>query len=113
MTKLIVAIELYGAVYHDETGVDLGGKEVMEAIQANSHKVVICSGGTYKDVEGNDADYIISNKALGSPKTSDGQLDWGVARVILENDGIIVSKKAEDILENLPISRVKYNTNEE
>lgn len=46
------------------------------------------------------ADLSIDHLALGAPKNEEGLLDWSVAEVILES---------EQIIENLPISRVKFN----
>jgi hypothetical protein len=47
-----------------------------------------------------EADLIIDHLALGAPKDLEGRLDWGVAEIILESEGII---------NPLPLSRVKHN----
>jgi hypothetical protein len=71
-----------------------GFLDVLHAIKKEGHKIVH---------DPSHADIIIDHLALGAPILTEGQdrgmLDWSVARVILENMGVI---------ENIQISKLKH-----
>jgi hypothetical protein len=125
-TRKTIVISFYGGVVSDadNTAIVPDFMKVVAKIKSNEHRVRIfsevsspvmdewCIKNNFLPYDAESYDLAISPLALGAPVNEDGNIDWGVAEVILESLGILPSAPKQERFKDIPVQSFKFKEKE-